>query len=129
MTDFDDNYAARNTDIAATKTILAKHVRAIYEELGSNPSGIHVDLMGRLTALDGTVAGKAAASHTHAAADIASGTIAPARLGTGTANSSKVLNGAGQWVDAPGTNIKVLGKFEAVPAGLPANALIFRLPS
>lgn len=37
--------------------------------------------------------GAAATSHTHAASDIASGTIATARLGSGTANSSTFLRG------------------------------------
>ena len=35
----------------------------------------------------------AAGNHTHAAADITSGTIATARLGSGTANSTTVLYG------------------------------------
>lgn len=49
------------------------------------------------TALDG----KAASSHTHAATDLISGVIDPARLGTGTANANKVLTGANTWVDIP----------------------------
>jgi hypothetical protein len=39
----------------------------------------------------------AAASHTHAASDITSGTIATARLGSGTANSSSYLRGDQTW--------------------------------
>lgn len=46
------------------------------------------------------LAGKAASSHTHAAADIASGTIAAARLGTGTPSSSNFLRGDGAWAGA-----------------------------
>ncbi len=38
-----------------------------------------------------------ALAHTHAAADIASGTIATARLGSGTANSSSYLRGDQTW--------------------------------
>lgn len=43
------------------------------------------------------VEGKASAAHTHAASDIASGTIATARLGSGTANSTKYLRGDQAW--------------------------------
>lgn len=41
--------------------------------------------------------GAAAATHTHAASDIASGTIATARLGSGTANSTTFLRGDQTW--------------------------------
>ena len=44
----------------------------------------------------------AAASHTHAAADINSGTIGTARLGSGTANSSTFLRGDQTWATPAG---------------------------
>lgn len=40
---------------------------------------------------------KADASHTHAASDITSGTIDPARLGSGTSITTKFLRGDGTW--------------------------------
>ena len=45
------------------------------------------------TALDG----KAAASHSHSGADITSGTVSTARLGTGTASASTYLRGDQTW--------------------------------
>ena len=69
----------------------------------------HTHAQADVTNLVSDLAGKAAASHTHAASDIASGTVATARLGSGTANSSSFLRGDQTWA-APGAG-------EAFPVG------------
>lgn len=46
--------------------------------------------------------GKAATSHTHSGADITVGTVAVARLGSGTPSSSTYLRGDGSWASLPG---------------------------
>jgi hypothetical protein len=62
------------------------------------------DVTGLQTALDGKqVSGSyAASSHTHAASDITSGTIATVRLGSGTANNTTFLRGDNTWATPAG---------------------------
>jgi len=50
-----------------------------------------------VTNLTSDLAGKASSSHTHNASDVTAGTMATARLGSGTANSSTFLRGDNTW--------------------------------
>jgi hypothetical protein len=45
-----------------------------------------------------------AVSHTHAASDLTSGTVATARLGTGSASSTTFLRGDSSWASAGSTS-------------------------
>ena len=56
------------------------------------------------TALDG----KAAASHSHSGADITSGTVSTARLGTGAANATTFLRGDQTWAAPAGGGVETV---------------------
>lgn len=59
---------------------------------------------------------RAPTAHTHSATDITSGTVATARLGSGTANASKVLRGDQTWsaapIEDPWSRLRVVDHFE-----------------
>ena len=63
-----------------------------------------------LTAAD---IGAAATSHSHAASDITSGTIATARLASGTADSTTYLRGDQTWATVSGSVSKTIQRFTA----------------
>lgn len=99
------------TDKAAQKSWLAHEIADItglQTALDGKAASIHThsiaNVTGLQTALDGKQAAGsyAASTHTHAASDITSGTINPARLGSGTANNTTFLRGDNTWATPAG---------------------------
>ena len=85
---------AKMQDVYATDKILGRSTAGSgdVEEIACTAAGRAL-LDDANAAAQLTTLGAAASSHTHAASDIASGTIATARLGSGTANSTTFLRG------------------------------------
>ncbi len=70
--------------------------------------------------LGAALAGKAAASHTHPASDVASGVLAPARLGSGTPGAGKYVDGGtGAWTDLPSGGSVAWGDVTGKPTEFP----------
>lgn len=75
-------------------------VQQIHDYVASVQSIIDRRILPQLRKVEEEGDGKASSSHTHDAADIDSGTIATARLGSGSATSSTFLRGDQSWATA-----------------------------
>lgn len=75
------------------------------DDLGIVSFNTDNQIPGVLVSIGDAIAGKAAAVHTHGAGDITSGTIASARLASGTASAATFLRGDGQWASVISTSI------------------------
>jgi hypothetical protein len=71
-------------------------VEAVTAELGTNPSGSEATVKARLDALDTTVAGKAASSHTHSASTL--GALSDVTIGTPSTGQVLKWNGTA-WIN------------------------------
>lgn len=72
----------------------------------------------KTSGLQAALDAKAATSHTHAAADISSGTVATARLGSGTASASTFLRGDQTWASLAVDNNSVSSAIATNPENI-----------
>lgn len=91
-----------NSALAATDSILAAMGKIQGQLNGKQASGSyaassHTHSISDITSLQSALDSKAASTHTHSATDINAGTMATARLGSGTANNSVFLRGDSTW--------------------------------
>jgi hypothetical protein len=96
-----DNLATNKADATDTPTDhpahhndLADAVNKVEAELGTDPSGASATVKARLDGVDTTVAGKAAASHTHATSDVTGLDTALASEATARAAADSALSAA-----------------------------------
>jgi hypothetical protein len=109
---------------------LATQSSVAYSSLAGTPSTFapsahkSTHATGGSDALTAADVGAAAVSHTHSATDITSGTVATARLGSGTASSGNFLRGDGTWAAAGSTSASDLSSGTLPEARLPNSVIL-----
>jgi hypothetical protein len=115
VTDF--NAAALAAVPAASETVVGKVELATAAETTTGTDTTRAVHPAGVKAVADT---KAALSHTHAASDIASGTVATARLGSGSASGTTFLRGDQTWATPSGSG----AAFPATWSGGPSSAYV-----
>lgn len=93
---------ARANAVTAEATARADADSALQTQIDSKASSAHTHAQSEVTGLTAALDDKASASHGHAAGDITSGSLAPARLGTGTPGAGQYVDGGtGAWTSLP----------------------------
>lgn len=89
------------SDLAGKAAVSHSHsesdITGLVSDLASKAASSHSHAESDITGLVSDLAGKASTSHSHGASDITSGTLAAARLGTGTPSSANFLRGDSSW--------------------------------
>jgi hypothetical protein len=84
----------------------ATYVAAVNSAASGGGASTWSELTGTPTTLAGYgITDAATQHHTHSASDLTSGTVATARLGSGTASAATFLRGDGQWKSVISTSI------------------------
>ena len=85
--------AGSHTHVMADVTGLESSLAGLASQISTKAAGVHTHATGDVTGLDAALSTKASVGHVHAAGDITTGTMATARLGSGTANNTTFLRG------------------------------------
>ena len=109
---------------AASHTHAISDVTGLQTALDGKASTTHTHAISDVTGLQTALDGKASTTHTHAAGDITSGTIATARLGSGTANNTTFLRGDNTWQTVSGGSTNLDGLTDVTITSVASNNLL-----